>query len=178
MAYRSTSSNTSNAGGGVNNSGGFSLPAVTSRTGGGPGSGPGSGIGAVGSMASSVPSTSSTNVLSAFNSHSAVGSGSRNSSNLGTIGSGSALGAGLGGNSNRAQAAFLNAGPNRTVSNVGAQAAQGGMGVASGVLAGYGSRRLQATRKSARKKSYVLSYLACLVCFSQCFHRQYGNWAC
>ena len=94
------------------------------------------GVGSLG-----LSSSSSSSLLSAFNAHSPVGSGgSRNTSNLGTIGSGSAPGAGLGGNSNQAQAAFLNAGPNRTVSNVGAQAAQGGMGVGSGMIGGYGSR--------------------------------------
>lgn len=60
------------------------------------------------------------------------------------VGGGAGAGTGLGGNSNQAQAAFLNAGPNRTVSNVGAQAAQGGMGpigAAVGGLGAYGSRR-------------------------------------
>lgn len=127
MAYRgSSASNTSGT------SAGFSLPAVTSRG--------TSGSSAVGSTGTSSGASS---LLSAFNnptSDSSRGPGGLGGLAVGgafqtgsaTTASGGSAGSGL---PNTAQAAFMNAGPNRTVSNVGQQAAQ--TGPAQGA---YGSR--------------------------------------
>lgn len=154
MAYRSTSSSGvvgSNGSGVIGSAAGFSLPALTSRT---TAAGAGNPSGAA---ASSNGATSS--LLSAFSNNAASTTSptatqqqqqqQRTASTMATGPVGG--GGGLGGNSNQAQAAFMNAGPNRTVSNVGAQAAQGGMPSSSLVgpsqqaagagLGGFGSRK-------------------------------------
>lgn len=156
MAYRGNGTASNNGNGNGTSSAGFSLPSVTSRS--------TAGSSAVGG--SSISSGSASSLLSAFNSSAAVGQGARGSSggslggfgaptsSAGAVGSATAaaapsatgtsgtIGSGL---PNTAQAAFLNAGPNRTVSNVGQQAAQ--TGPAQGA---YGSRELLEYRVTER----------------------------
>lgn len=140
MAYRG--SNTSGT------SAGFSLPAVTSRGG-------TSGSSAVGGTAASGQgsSSSASTLLSGFNNAAAGSDASRagvapgsGAGSLGGLAAGGAFASsttstasgGASGLPNTAQAAFMNAGPNRTVSNVGQQAAQ--TGPAQGA---YGSREFE-----------------------------------
>ncbi|KAK9900724.1 hypothetical protein P389DRAFT_16748 [Cystobasidium minutum MCA 4210] len=127
MAYRgSNTSGTSSAG--------FSLPAVTSSSSGRGGTSGSSAVGGAGS-------SNASSLLSAFNDSSARGGSTGAAGGAGSLGGIAAGGAfapgstttttsaASGGNSglpNTAQTAFMNAGPNRTVSNVGQQAAQTG----------------------------------------------------
>jgi len=157
MAYRSTSSNA-----GSTTNAGFNLAGMASSNSAGGGAASqqqqqhrGGLAGAIGSSTSPASnsannSTASAALLSAFNNGPGSGAGMGAAGAVGggvagRLGGSSVVvgGTGLGGNSNQAQAAFMNAGPNRTVSNVGAQAAQGGMGAIGGAgsgLGAYGSR--------------------------------------